>query len=303
MLLLALVLQAASPGTAAIREVVTAPGEVLRTTTIGQGPPIVFIPGLFGAAYGYRKLTGPLAVRGYRCIVVEPLGYGWSGHPADADYSFGAQAERLGRALDTLGVSQALVVAQSSGASIAFRLGVYRPDLVSGIISIDGGPMESAATPGLKKAFRLGGTIAKLAMDEPRLRHDVRREIIHNSGDTTWVTDAVIRGYTAGQTADLRGAIDAFQRMARAREKESLARRLHELRVPVRLLKGTVPHPAEVTPGQEDQLRSDLPDFASDSVVGAGQYIHEEQPEAVLDAIVRLVGRPDAKAGAGACGL
>ena len=102
-------------------------------------------------------LTGPLARTGYRTIVVEPLGYGWSSHPKDADYSFAAQTGRVSRALDSLGVTQALVVAQSSGAAIAFRLAVLRPDLVRGLLSIDGGPAETAATPGMKKAFKFGG--------------------------------------------------------------------------------------------------------------------------------------------------
>ena len=179
-------------------------------------------------------------------------------------------------------------MAQSSGAAIAFRLAVVRPDLVRGLLSIDGGPAESAATPGMKKAFKFGGGLVKFAMDESKLRHDVRREIVRNSGDTTWVTDAVIRGYTAGQTADMGGSIDAFQRMSKAKEPMSLADRLHECAMPVRLLVGTVPHPAEVTRDQRAMMQSKLRDFGADSVPGSGQYIQEEQPAVVLAAVARL---------------
>jgi pimeloyl-ACP methyl ester carboxylesterase len=288
MLLLVLALMAGSPDSAVVRDIVVAPGEALRTTTAGGGQPVVLIPGLFGAAFGYRGITGPLAAQGYLCIVVEPLGYGWSSHPKDADYSFTAQAERIGRALDSLGITRALIVAQSTSASIAFRLAIDRPDLVRGVLAIGGGPSESAATPGMKKAFKLGGFVTKLAMNESKLRHDVRREIIRNSGDTTWVTDAVIREYTGGQTADVHGSIDAFHRMSKSKENESLADRLHRCVVPVRLLVGTVPHPAEVPREQRELLQARLPDFRSDSVPGAGQYIQEEQPAVVLVALVRL---------------
>ena len=164
--------------------------------------------------------------------------------------------------------SGALFVAQCSGAAIAFRLAIVRPDLVRGLLSIDGGPAESAATPGMKKAFKFGGGLVKLAMDESKLRHDVRREIVRNSGDTTWVTDAVIRGYTAGQTADMHGSIDAFQQMSKSKEADSLADRLHECAVPVRLLVGTVPHPAEMTDDQRELLSAKLRDFKTDSVAG-----------------------------------
>lgn len=270
-----------------VRDIQVGPDEILRTTTIGTGEPLVFIPGIFGSAYGYRMLTGPLAAQGYRTIVVEPLGYGWSSHPKDADYSFGAQTGRVSRALDSLGVTGALVVAQSSGAAIAFRLAVLRPDLVRGLLSIDGGPAETAATAGMKKVFKFGGGLVKFAMDESALRHDVRREIVRNSGDTTWITDAVVRAYTAGQTADMGGSIDAFQRMSKAKEPMSLAARLGECVMPVRLLVGTVPHPAEVTADQRATLGS-LRNFGIDSVAGSGQYIQEEQPAAVLAAVARL---------------
>ncbi len=288
MLLVALALMAASPDSGVVRDIAVAPGEILRTTTTGAGQPLVLIPGIFGSAFGYRMLTGPLVARGYRCIIVEPLGYGWSSHPKDADYSFTAQTARVGRALDSLGVTRALVVAQSSGAAIAFRLAIARPDLVRGLLSIDGGPAESAATAGMRRAFKFGGGLVKFALDESKLRHDVRREIVRNSGDTTWVTDAVIRAYTAGQTADMGGSIDAFQRMSKSKEKASLADRLHECAMPVRLLFGTVSHPAEVTRDQRELLSETLPNFRADSVTGSGQYIHEEQPQAVLAAVASL---------------
>jgi len=127
-----------------------------------------------------------------------------------------------------------------------------------------------------------------MAVDPGKLRHDVRREIVRNSGDTSWVTDAVIRGYTAGQTVDLHASIDAFQQMSKSTESESLADRLHECVVPVRLLLGTAPIPAGVTREQEEMLSARLPNFRSDSVTGSGQYIHEEQPEAVVEAVARL---------------
>jgi pimeloyl-ACP methyl ester carboxylesterase len=288
-LVLTLARLAAPPvDTAVVRDIQVAPGEILRTTTTGTGQPLVLIPGLFGAAYTYRMLTGPLAAQGYQTIVVEPLGYGWSSHPKDADYSYSAQSARVSSALDSLGIRRALFVAQSSGAAIAFRLAVRRPDLVRGLLSIDGGPAESAATAGMKKAFKFGGGLVKFALDESKLRHDVRREIVKNSGDTTWVTDAVIRGYTAGQTADMGGSIDAYQRMSKAKETDTLTDRLHECAMPVRLLVGTVSHPAEVTHDQREMLSDRLPNFRADSVPGSGQYIQEEQPHAVLDAVTRL---------------
>ena len=288
MFLLSLALLILPVDSAVVRDIEVADGETLRTTSIGTGQPIVLIPGLFGGAFGYRKITGPLVAQGYRAIVVEPLGYGSSSHPKKADYSFEAQSERVARTLDQIGIKRALIVAQSTGAAIAFRLAVKRPDLVRGLLSIDGGPAESAATPGMKKAFKFGGGLVKFTMDESRLRHEVRREIVKNSGDTTWVTDAVIRNYTAGQTADLGGSIDAFHQMAKSKESISLAERLHQCLAPVLLLVGSVAHSSAVTEEQRELLKTKLRTFNTESVRGAGQFIQEEQPAVVLAALTRL---------------
>ena len=64
-LVLTLARLTASPvDTAVVRDIQVAPGEILRTTTIGTGQPLVLIPGLVGAASTYRMLTGPLAAQG-----------------------------------------------------------------------------------------------------------------------------------------------------------------------------------------------------------------------------------------------
>ena len=143
-------------------------------------------------------------------------------------------------------------------------------------------------SPGMKKAFRLGGFITKLAVNEGKLRHDVRREIVKNSGDTSWVTEKVIREYTAGQAADVDGAIDAFRSMSKSKETESLHDQLDEIRVPVRLLVGGVSHPSGVKQDERALLEKRIPDFELESVPGSGQYVHEEQPEAVLKALGEL---------------
>jgi len=284
MILLTLALMS-SLDSAVVRQIQVAPGELLRVTVTGSGEPVVFIPGIFGGAYGYRKIVGPLVQRGYRCIVIEPLGYGRSSYPEGADYSFTAQAKRVGQVLDSLGIHQALFIANSTGAAITLRVALAHPDLVRGILSIDGGPAESAATPGMKKAFRFGSFVTKLAVNEGKLRHDVRNEIVKNSGDTTWVTQKVVREYTAGQAADVDGAIDAFRSMSRSKESESLRDQLHEIRVPVRLLMGGVSHPSGVKTDEQELLADKIADFALESVAGSGQYVQEEQPDAVLKAL------------------
>jgi pimeloyl-ACP methyl ester carboxylesterase len=217
-------------------------------------------------------------------IVVEPLGIGTSARPERADYSLTAQADRIAAALDTLQVRDAILVAHSLGASMAFRVAYRRPDLARAVVSLEGGPAEAAATASFRHAMRFAPWI-KWFGGIGRVRRKVRDGLIAASGDPRWVTDSVVDAYTAGAAADLDATLKAFLRMTTAREPEPLAPHLREIRCPVRLLLGTAPHEGGVRPDDVELLRQELPSFVIDSVPGSGHYIYEEQAAAVVDAI------------------
>jgi pimeloyl-ACP methyl ester carboxylesterase len=286
--LLSLALLTPRADSVAVRDIQVAQGETLRTTTSGSGRPVVLIPGIFGGAFSYRKVTGPLAARGYRTTVVEPLGFGASSHPKKADYSFDAQSRRVAHTLEQMGIKHALLIGQGSGAGIAFRLATDRPDLVRGLLSIDGGPAETPATPEMKRLFKLGIWPLKLMMDPPRARHELRDELTSNSGDTTWVTDQVVQRYAQGQIDDIHGSLDALHQMSKVKEGDSLVDRLHHCTVPVLLLVGDAPHRIQVPAEEVDLLHQKLSRFSAERVPGAGQYIQEEQPQVVVGALARL---------------
>jgi pimeloyl-ACP methyl ester carboxylesterase len=265
-----------------------ATAESLRVTIAGAGETVVLVPGLFGSAFGYRHLLDLLPEAGYRAVVIEPLGVGRSPRPEHADYSLTAQADRIAAVLTRLHEGPALVVAHSVGASMALRLAYRHPELVSSVIALDGGPAEEAATPGFRRAMRYAPWIKWLG-GVKRIRPRMRKDLIAASGDTSWVTEEVMDGYIAGAAADLDGTLLAFLAMAEAREPEHLAPHLAGIRCPVRLVLGTAPHQGGVESKQVDVLRAHLPVFAIDSVPGAGQYLFEEQPSALVSIISSMM--------------
>ncbi len=151
---LGLLLLADSSRSARAFRVPLTPTESLSVETAGSGEAVVLMPGLFGSAFGFRKLVPLLNDAGYRTIVIEPLGIGASARPEKANYSLAAQAERVAAVLDTLRVRGALLVGHSIGGAEAFRLAYRRPDLVKGVISIESGPTEATITPAFKRALR-----------------------------------------------------------------------------------------------------------------------------------------------------
>ena len=272
-----------------LRMISVVAGESLAVTIAGSdsGLPLVLIPGLFGSHFGFRKVVPPLNAAGYRTIVIEPLGVGSSTRPPHADYSLTAQADRIAGVLDSLHVDNAVVVAHALGAAMGLRLAYRRPDLVRGLVALDGGPSEAAVTPTFKKLLRMAPWI-KLFGGVGVVRKKTRENMVSSSGDTTWVTDSVVAEYTAGVAKDLDGTLKAYLAMSVAKEPERLAPHLAQVVCPVRLVVGAEPHGGNVNADDVSRLHDSLPAFALDSIPGAGHYLHEERPDVVVAAVAQL---------------
>jgi len=271
--------------------VVVAPAETMHVEAwAGTGRPVAVVPGLFGASFTFRKVVPLLAAQGFRPIIIEPLGTGFSSRPPKADYSLAAQAHRLAAVLDSLHSGPVLVLAHSLGAAIAFRLAIDRPDLVSGIVSLEGGPTEEATTPTFRSAMRYLPWV-KLLGGISLVRRKIRGMLLDSSGDRSWVTDGVIMGYTLGEARDFDATLKTFLAMSRSREPAKLAPRLGDIACPVTLLVGTAPHDGDVPPQEVALMRKALLSFAVDSELGAGHYLQEERPAAVVTAVAQLSQR------------
>ncbi len=271
-----------------VRRIATGAGDTVVATTYGSAvrdnrPSVVLVPGLLGAAFTFRDLAPRLSDAGYQVVIIEPLGFGGASRPKNGDYSLEAQAMRVGSVADSLGIGSATFVCHSVGASICMRLTLQRPALSRGIISINGGADEAAGTNGLRTSIKLA-PVLKVIGAQRIIRGKIKDGLREGSADPAWVTDAVVKGYTS-PFSNFNAVQDAFRGMVNAKEKSPLRPRLSRINVPVTLLVGAGKPGKSIAPADLQILTQSLPQLQVDSIEGAGQYIHEEQPEAVVRAV------------------
>ncbi len=114
-------------------------GVRLHYIDYGEGEPLVLLHGN-GSMIDDFTSSGlvDLAARRRRVIVFDRPGYGHSTRPRGRIWSPREQADLVHAALERLGVSAAVVLGHSWGASVAIELALRHPQLVSGLVLASG---------------------------------------------------------------------------------------------------------------------------------------------------------------------
>jgi pimeloyl-ACP methyl ester carboxylesterase len=106
---------------------------------VAPGEPLVLLHGNGSMIQDFES-SGliDLAAEHYRVIVFDRPGFGHSDRPRNVVWTPDAQAELIKHTLERLGVSTAIVLGHSWGASVAAALALKYPDLVRGLVLASG---------------------------------------------------------------------------------------------------------------------------------------------------------------------
>jgi pimeloyl-ACP methyl ester carboxylesterase len=75
---------------------------------------------------------------GYRSVLVDLFGFGFSDRPDDFGYALPDHADTVAQLLDHLNLRASAIVGHSMGGSVAITLAADRPDLVSALVVAEG---------------------------------------------------------------------------------------------------------------------------------------------------------------------
>lgn len=258
-------------GTNLVPKYVTVDSSRLRVLDVGRGPTVVLVHGLAASMYSWRQTIDPLVQAGYRVVAYDNRGFGFSDKPATG-YSNAAYVHLLFGLLDSLGVSDAVLVGHSMGGAIVADAALARPDRVRGLVLVD------AAGLGVRYPFML--RVARWPIIGPLFDHlrgrgatgGILRAIY---GDPSRVTDQEIDQYYAPIALpefgrSLRGVLREFS-------FEDLQGRLGTLMTPTLVMWGTRDRLIPQTIGVA--MAAGLPHSALARFQAAGHALPEENPE------------------------
>jgi esterase len=111
---------------------------ILNAIQAGEGPPVVLLHGLFGAARNFGAVQRALAAR-FRVIALDIRNHGDSPHAPDMRYP--VQAADVRETLLSLGIEKAAVIGHSMGGKAAMALALRWPDQVGRLLVADIAPV------------------------------------------------------------------------------------------------------------------------------------------------------------------
>jgi len=247
---------------------------------LGEGPPAVLVHGTPSWSYLWRNVADELADR-FRVHVCDLLGYGSSEQRDGQDVSLGAQTQMLGALLDLWQLEEPCIAGHDFGGAIALRLMLLDGRRFRRLALCDAVAIAPWITPFSRhvqrhlEAFQTVPEHIHREMLAAHLRTAIARDM----------TDAELEPYLrpwlgpVGQGAYYRQVAQFDERYTREIEP-----RYGEIDTPTLVVWGA--EDGWLAPEFGRRLADAIPGAQLTMVPGAGHFIPEDQPRAVVEALV-----------------
>ncbi len=124
----------------------------------GKGPPVVWVHGSGPGVNAYSNFAPNykvIAAAGYRSVMPDMIGFGWSSKPTGIDYTLELFVQSLREFLDQLEIRRSILIGNSLGGAISMKFAIDHPERVEKLVLMGPGGIESRETyfkmPGIQK--------------------------------------------------------------------------------------------------------------------------------------------------------
>ena len=170
-----------------------------------DGAPVVLVHGTGAWSEIWRGTMRSLAAAGYRAVAVDMPPFGYSSHPANADYGDDAQARRIIGVLDALRLERATLVGHSFGGRPTMQATFLAPqrverlvlvdaalDLARGCLDAEVSGCHTVVRDSFPASETSGPWLARAALRMPALREAIVSTTLTNPGMTGWLLSRLV---------------------------------------------------------------------------------------------------------------
>lgn len=269
----------------------TLDGARLAVTEMGdpEAEPVVLLHGYPANHLSWRHQLAGLA-EGHRVIAPDWLGWGESERRTDLRFDYDTEVDRLGRLLDALGVESCTLVGHDYGGFLALGFAQRQPERVRRLAILNS-RAHRTFVPRWYATFGLVGVLGRGPFAEVAARvlpvAAMNRAGLVRSGVVDRATVESYIGWMS--TSDGARWLLHFFGEYRVSARPELARRLGEIQCPTAIVWGA--RDVYLRTAIAEELAARIPAARLTVIPAAGHFVMEEAPDAVLAALLDLLGR------------
>jgi pimeloyl-ACP methyl ester carboxylesterase len=259
--------------------------QLVHVEQAGTGEPVVLLHGFGASAYSWRKVMPALA-QAHRVVAIDLNGFGYTQRPRSREsYTREGQAKLVLETMDALGIARAHVVGHSYGGGITLYLASRHPERFRSMVLVD----SSAPTYANDRRSRAAALrpLDALFVRTVALRPGaVRKALLRSFWDDAKVTPELVQAYS--DRVAVEGAGYAFYALT-APAPPGPPVELETIEIPTLVVWGA--HDELISPESGRRAAARLPHSEFVLLDGSGHLPMEEQPEALLHAILPFLER------------
>ena len=279
-----------------IRSVVTVTDRVrIHYRRMGAGPGMVLLHGYPQTGHMWRKVMPALAER-FTVVAPDLRGYGDSDRPATG-YDKRTMAADVAEVVRALGLGPVVLVGHDRGARVAHRFALDHPSLLTHLVLLDIAPTYDVflSTDHVSARARWHWFFHQVP-DLPEALTAGREDIYLRFMYKAWaynpaaIEEEAVQEYVRcfRQPGAMRAGFEDYRAAATLDLEHDRADRERKIAVPTLVLwgAGRSPQAGDMLGVWKGRCASPV---AGHAVSGSGHFIPEEEPQAVIDAIVTFV--------------
>lgn len=279
-----------------VRDIVRVHGGVrIHYRRAGQGPGMVLLHGFPQTGHMWRKVV-PAFVERFTVVAPDLRGYGDSDRPASG-YDKRSMAADIAQVIRALGIGPVVLVGHDRGARVAHRFALDHSSLLTRLVLLDIAPTyDIFERIDQRSARRHWHWFFHQVPDLPEALTAGREEVYLRSLYGAWalnpsaIEEEAIHEYLRcfRQPGAMRAAFEDYRAGAGLDLEQDAADRGKKVGVPTLVLWG-----GSRTPQAADMLgvwKERCERVEGQAVPDSGHFIPEEQPVAVIDAVLKFVG-------------
>ena len=249
-------------------------------------PPLLLLHGFASSTLVWSRVFLKLADAGFRVIVPDLLGYGYTGKPRNGEYTIKGQAKLIVGLLDALGLDQATLVGSSYGGAIAATCALDYPERIKRLVLVGAVNNNRPLQFRLMRVFGskvVGDVVSPLLIGSRRL---LRRRMKRVYDRHKWVLDedrVQARHLPLRAASTQRAIINTVRRW----DADRISRDAHLISQPTLILWGD--NDPEIPLADGERLHDEIAGSRLVVFNNCGHLPHEEYPEAFVELVTQFV--------------